>query len=179
MKKENRTSKSYRNKVYETPQPFLVYYTLLLHYKEEEDLKSVILAKSAEEAKGILFKKIKRDYLVCEIKSAQAFVVRKNSYKGKRISDKEWDSLINLAYPNGKHKLYKYNKDFKAKKKSNPHRDDMGRFSEGNVPWNKNLKVKMISNSKNGKFKSARDLKGKFKKGIKPVVIGAKEINAS
>ena len=155
----------------------LVYYILLLKFEADQELKSVILAHSSKEAKEILFKKIRRDYLACEVKRIQAFVVRKNNYKGKRLSDKEWDTLLKVAYPNTRHKLYKFSKDARPKKLINPHRDELGRFSEGNTPWNKNLKVQVISKTKDGKFKSARDSGGKFKKGYKPVIVGAKPVN--
>ena len=143
--------KSFRKKVYEEPQPFLVYYVLLLKYKEPQKLKSVILARSSTEAKEILFKKLTRDYLAFEVKGINAFVVRKSNYKGKRLSDKEWDNLFKVGYPNGKHRLYKFSKDARPKKTLSPHRDELGRFSEGNTPWNKNLKLQVIKKNKEGR----------------------------
>tara|TARA_R110000824_G_scaffold339752_3_gene526273 strand:- start:974 stop:1528 length:555 start_codon:yes stop_codon:yes gene_type:complete len=174
MKKENCSQKSFRRKVHNKAQPFIVYYVLMLKFEPDQELKSIILACSEKEAKEILFKKIRRDYLACEVKKIQAFIVRKNSYKGKRLSDKEWDNLLKLAYPNTRHKLYKFNKDARSKKITSPHRDESGRFLEGNTPWNKNLKVQIVLKNKDGKFKSSRDSKGKFKKGYRPIVVGAK-----
>jgi hypothetical protein len=176
MDNNNCNGKSFRRKVFSEPQPFLVYYTLLLKFEPPQDLKSVILAKSSLEAKGILLKKITRDYLTCELKNIQSFVVRKNNYKGKRLSDKEWDSLFKVGYPNSRHKLYKFSKDARSKKQKSPHRDEHGRFSVGNTPWNKNLKIQIIKQNKKGKFVSARDNKGKFSKGNKPIVVGSKQI---
>ena len=173
MKQDNCNHKAFRRKVYSEPQPFLVYYPLMLKFEPNQELKSVILACSSKEAKEILFKKITRDYLACEVKGIQAYVVRKNNYKGKRLSDKEWDSLFNIGNPNGKHRLYKFSKDARPKKAASPHRDESGKWSKGNIPWNKNLKVQIIKQTPNGKFQSARDPNGQFTKGNKPIVIGA------
>ena len=177
MKKKTCRQKSFRRKVYSEPQPFLVYYILVLKFQSDQEFKSVILAKSAIEAKEILLKKIRRDYLACEVKRIQAFVVRKNNYKGRRLSDKEWDTLLKIGYPNSRHRLYKFSKDARPQKTPNPHRDENGKWSKGNTPWNKNLKVQMISKTEDGKFKSARDSKGQFTKGITPVIVGAKVIS--
>ena len=174
MKKKTCRQKSFRRKVYSEPQPFLVYYILVLKFQSDQEFKSVILAKSAIEAKEILLKKIRRDYLACEVKRIQAFVVRKNNYKGRRLSDKEWDTLLKIGYPNSRHRLYKFSKDARPKKAASPHRDESGKWSKGNIPWNKNLKVQIIKQTPNGKFQSARDPNGQFTKGNKPIVIGAK-----
>lgn len=174
MNQVNRSHRAFKKKVHKDPQPFLVYYTLILKFKSSQDLKSVIMARSSKEAKEILFNKIKRDYLAFEIKGIKPFLIRKNNYRGKRLSDKEWDTLLKVSYPNSKHKLYKFNKDARAKKIVSPHRDEFGRWSKGHTPWNKNLKLQIISQTKDGKFKSARDIKGKFTDGNKPIIVGAK-----
>jgi hypothetical protein len=174
VKKNKTEHKGFEKRIHTEPQPFLVYYNLSVKIKESQDLKSVVLAESREESKEILIKKLRRDYLLCEINNIRSYLIRKNNYKGKRLSDKEWDAIIKSAFPNSIHKLYKFDKNAVAQKAKSRHRDEMGRFSEGNTPWNKNLKVQFVSKTEDGQFKPPRDEGGKFTEGNKPVVIGAK-----
>tara|TARA_Y100000361_G_C11159106_1_gene346017 strand:- start:1067 stop:1585 length:519 start_codon:yes stop_codon:yes gene_type:complete len=155
-------------------QPFIVYYTLSIKVEKDTKFKSIVLAKDKEEAKAILLNKLDRDFILYEVRNIKCFLIRKNNYKGKRLSDKEWDTIISMGYPNGKHKLYKFAQNDSLKQNSSKNRDKEGRFKKGFTPWNKNLKLQIVKKDSNGKFSPARDSKGRILNGSKPVIVGAK-----
>ncbi len=119
---------------------YIVYFTLSVRNKI--DYKSVIKGNSTNHCKDILRKKIDRDFLLYELSNVRCFKINPFNYKGRRLSDKQIDILLDIAYPNTKHKLFKFKKDawFKNIGKN---RNDNGTFKKGFTPWNKNLKLKV------------------------------------
>jgi hypothetical protein len=154
--------------------PFIVYYTLSIKIQEDEDYKSIILANNKEHCKEVLLKKLNRDFILCEICNIKSYLINKKNYRGRRLSDKEWDTIISLGYPNGRGRLFKFKKTDSFKHKTTKNRDVEGKFKKGFTPWNKNLKLQIIKKDSNGKFACARDSKGRFSKGNEPIVVGAK-----
>lgn len=118
---------------------YIVYFTLSVRNKI--DYKSIIKAGSPENCKEILRKKIDRDFVLYELSNIRCFKINPYNYKGRRLSDKQIDILIDVSYPNTKHKLFKFKKDawFKSVGKN---RNNDGTFKKGFIPWNKNLKLK-------------------------------------
>lgn len=149
---------------------FLIYYNITV--LSENSCKSFIKANDKDSAKSIFLKKIKKDFPNCLLSNIKIYKINQHKYKSRSISDKNWDKIMNYSYPNGKHKLYRFPrkswfKDFY------PNRNADGTFKLKNIPWNRGLKIKFIRQDNLGKFSKSRSASGKFKKGIKPFVIGS------
>jgi len=119
---------------------YIVYFTLFVRNKIE--YKSIIRADSADDCKSILRKKIKRDFILYEISNVRCFKINSENYKGRRLSDKQINILMDVSYPNTKHKLFKFKKDAWFKN-SSKNRNENGTFKKGFIPWNKDLKLKI------------------------------------
>ena len=149
---------------------FVAYFSVLID--RERQYKSIINAKNRKEAKNIFLKKIKKDLKGFKIKNVKVFPLKKLKYRGKLITDKQWDKLQALSYPNKRHKLRKIPKNQWFKPLNYPSRNLDGTFKNGFIPWNKGLKLKIFRKDDFGKFIKCRDNFGKFKKGIKVAVVG-------
>tara|TARA_Y100001938_G_C8101556_1_gene442181 strand:+ start:16245 stop:16811 length:567 start_codon:yes stop_codon:yes gene_type:complete len=150
---------------------YVVYYTLILD--KTFNYKSIIKGSSEAEVKTTLSSKIGREFIVYELKNIRVYLINRNNYKGRKLSDKQIDILEKISYPNGKHKLYKFQKDqwFKS---DNRRRNKNGTFKKGFTPWNKDLKLKIIKKNSSGHFCKSRDDSGKFLDGTKPLIVGSK-----
>lgn len=148
---------------------FVIYYELLIPQKLF--LKSFIKAVDSGSAKSIFTKKLKRDLPNKVCRNIKLFKIKQKKYRNRLISDKHWDQIMNFSYPNGKHRLYKFEKDawFKT---TYPNRNINGTYKSGHIPWNKGLKIQFIHQDSSGKFLKPRNKIGEFKSGIKPVIIG-------
>ena len=100
--------------------------------------------------------------------------LNKSKYKGKVISDKQWELLKKISYPNTRHILSKLPKQSWFRKQKSKNRNEDGTFKIGNTPWNKNFKIKFFKKNEKGNFIKPRDSNGRFTKGYKSVLIGAK-----
>lgn len=148
---------------------FVVYYELIS--SQNLLLKSFIQAEDKNRARSIFLKKLKRDFPDYFYKNIKLFKIKQSKYRNRLISDKHWDQIVNFSYPNGKHKLYKFDKN--AWFKTNyPNRNINGTYKCGHTPWNKGLKIRFIHKDSFGKFSKTRNKFGRFEKGIKPVIIG-------
>lgn len=150
---------------------FIVYFSVLI--EQERKYKSIIRAKDKEEAKTLFEKKIKRDLKGFKIKNIKTYKLNKKKYRGKPITDKQWEKLQLISYPNTRHKLKKIPKKQWFKPIEYPKRNLDGTFKEGFVPWNKGLKLKIFLKDSSGKFIKHRDDFGRFKKGIQVTIIGS------
>jgi len=151
---------------------FIIYFKLKVFRWEK--YKTLIKSNEKNRAKETLLIKINKEFPIYELKNIRIYELYKSNYKGKRFSDKEWDILLKLSYPNHKGKLFKFkvNDEFGIKNYSK--RNKNGTFKKGFSPWNKNLKLQMTKKDESGKFDTPRSSDGKFKKGVKPNVIGSK-----
>jgi len=134
---------------------YVVYYTLILD--KTFNYKSIIKGSSEAEVKTTLSSKIGREFIVYELKNIRVYLINRNNYKGRKLSDKQIDILEKISYPNGKHKLYKFQKD--------------QWFKSDNRRRNKNGIIKKNSS---GHFCKSRDDSGKFLDGTKPLIVGSK-----
>tara|TARA_R110002167_G_scaffold208430_1_gene412427 strand:+ start:12 stop:530 length:519 start_codon:yes stop_codon:yes gene_type:complete len=151
---------------------FIVYFSVTIDKKRS--YKSLINTDSKSEVKGIFFKKIKKDLKGFLIKDIRIETIKKSKYRGRKITDKQWERLLELSYPNTRHKLSKIPKNHWFKPKECRRRNFDGTFKKGFVPWNKGLKLKVFKKDENGRFISSRDTFGRFTKGIQVATIGAK-----
>ena len=85
------------------------------------------------------------------IKNVRVYKINLDNYKGRKLSDAQIDILENVSYPNGKHKLYKFNTKDWFKPNNCKSRDKVGRFKSGSTPWNKNLHLKIIKDGNSKK----------------------------
>jgi len=148
-----------------TDELYIVYFSLSVDKKV--DYKTIIKSSSIEDSKSTLRKKISKDYMVFELSNVRSYLINKNNYRGRKLSDKQIDLLNRVSYPNTKNKLYKFKKDNWFKTTLSKSRNHNGTFKKGFTPWNKNLKIEI------GK----RDKKGKFVKGNKSLIVGSKDSN--
>lgn len=151
---------------------FIVYYTLYLD--KPRFYKSFICSVDKSEAKNIFLVKIRRDLKNIDVRNIRCIKMNKSKYKGSSISDKEWEYLKKVSYPNKSHKMQRFHKDSWFKKKTYKNRNSNGTFKTGNVPWNKDFKILITKKNSKGRFVQARDSLGRFKKGNQPILIGSK-----
>ena len=149
---------------------FIVYFEVLI--EKRRSYKSFISSHSKTEAKEIFFKKINRELKGFLVSNVKVFRLNKESYKGKIIPDKHWESIQNFCYPNGRHRLRKFHSKSWFRPLCYPNRNNLGKFIKGNSPWNKGLKIKCVKRKNDGKFCQSRNSLGQFKKGVKPIVVG-------
>tara|TARA_B100000085_G_C18563585_1_gene520596 strand:+ start:5039 stop:5563 length:525 start_codon:yes stop_codon:yes gene_type:complete len=151
---------------------FIVYFSVTIDKKRF--YKSIINTESKSEVKDIFLKKIKKDLKGFLIRDIRVQIIKKSKYRGRKITDKQWERLLELSYPNTRHKLSKIPKNQWFKPKKHKRRNVDGTFKKGFVPWNKGLKLKVFKKDENGRFISSRDTLGRFTKGIQVTTIGAK-----
>ena len=151
---------------------FIVYFSVTIEKKRH--YKSIINSKSGNEAKEIFLKKIKRDLRGFLITDLRVQKIKKSKYKGKSITDRQWDVLQNLSYPNTRHKLSKIPKNQWFKPIKYKRRNTNGTFKKGFVPWNKGLRIRIFKKDCEGRFVSCRDELGRFQEGIKTATVGSK-----
>ncbi len=151
---------------------FIVYFSVTI--ERERFYKSILGTETRGEAKELFLKKINKDLKGFSVNNVKVIKINKEKYKGKKLSDKEWESLKSLSYPNTRHRLLRLKKDAWFKKQKFKYRNLNGTFKKGFTPWNKNLKLKMVNKDRNGLFSQARDGLGRFLDGVKPITIGAK-----
>jgi len=151
---------------------FVVYFSVII--EKERFYKSIISTENKEEARVLFQKKIKKDLKGFTINNIRVIKINRKKYKGKSLSDKEWETLKSISYPNTRHKLLRLKKDAWFKKQPFKFRNLNGTFKKGFTPWNKNLKMRMVKKDNNGLFSQARDNQGRFLNGVKPITIGVK-----
>jgi hypothetical protein len=151
---------------------FIIYFSVTIDKKRF--YKSLINTDSKSKSKEIFLKKIKKDLKGFLIKNIRIETIKKSKYRGRKITDKQWERLLGLSYPNTRHKLSKIPKNQWFKPKKHKRRNFNGTFKKGFVPWNKGLKLKVFKKDENGRFISSRDTLGRFTKGIQVATIGAK-----
>jgi hypothetical protein len=154
---------------------FIVYFNLQID--EDCKYKTLIKSFSKDDAKKILYKRIDKEFIFFKLSYVRVYQINPNNYRGKKLSDKQFDLLNKIAYPNSSHRLFKFKQDDWFKPKPSKNRNKNGTFKKGFTPWNKNLKLKFFNKNKKGFFSSARDDSGKLLKGSKPTIVGAKEEN--
>ena len=66
------------------------------------------------------------------------------------------------------------NKTNTTKKIKSKNRNLDGTFKVGNTPWNKNFRIKFFKKNQQGLFTKPRDSKGRFLKGCRYLMYGAK-----
>jgi len=152
---------------------FIVYYTI--YVDKSRDYKTFIKSKDRDSAKDVFTKKIKKDCKGLLIKNLRIVKVNRSKYRGVSISDKQWESLKKISYPNSKHVLSKLPKDCWFRRPVSKNRNADGTFKMGNTPWNKNFKIKFIKKNKKGCFSRPRDGMGRFRKGCKCLMVGVKD----
>jgi len=150
---------------------YIIYY--IIHSAFDFHAKSFIKASNKDHAGEVFLKKIKKDLKKISISNIRIYHLNKNKYKGRVLSDKEWELILEKSYPNTKHKLYKISKDSWFAPNKSDNRDSQGRFSTNNTPWNKGLRISFEKRNENGKFCPARNKLGQFQSGIKYQIIGS------
>ena len=128
---------------------FVLYFDL--HINKKIKRKVFLNGENTNQALEFFLKKIKRDYKGLDISRIRIHQIGKK-YNGKIITDKQWDRLLYLSYPNTKHKLRLFPTKMWFKPQASKNRNANGRFKKGNTPWNKNLKIKFFSKDEKGKF---------------------------
>lgn len=151
---------------------FIVYYTLCSD--KDFEYKTFIKSQTREDAKRIFNKKIKKVFPDFKIKGVRIFKINRFSYRGSSLSDKQWETLKNISYPNGKNTLARFLKDSWFKKTKSKNRNADGTFKVGNTPWNKNFKIKFFKKNPKGLFTKPRDPQGRFLKGCQGLMCGIK-----
>lgn len=115
-----------RRRKFSHNQYWCVSYTECYKTGPERDFKTIIKARSAALAKGILKSRLKEDNNFLKIRSATTSMVHECWHIAdlrKKLSIKQWESIRNVSFPND------WNKVFKFEKK----RID-GQFNRYNVP---------------------------------------------
>ena len=154
---------------------FIVYYTIYI--EKPRYYKTFIQQENELDAKNTFIKKIKRDFKGITINNIRVVKLNRLKYRGSSLSDKQWESLKKISYPNSRHKLSNIPKNAWFPKQKFRNRNQDGTFKKGNIPWNKNLKINFIKKDSMGLFTKARDSKGRFIHGSQPIMIGAKHEN--
>jgi hypothetical protein len=155
---------------------FVLYFDL--HINKKIKRKVFLNGENVNQALEFFLKKIKRDYKGLDISRIKTHKINKK-YNGKIITDKQWDRLLYLSYPNTKHKLRLFPTKMWFKPRPTKNRNANGKFKKGNTPWNKNLKIKFSSKDKKGKFIRCRDSLGRFLKGTYPITYGHSKSNTN